>query len=499
MPTYEITAPDGQVYEVDAPDGATEADVMAYAQQHYAPQSAAAPEPPLNPIEGMSGVDLFRAGAGKGLTDPVRGVGNLIGAVSDAEIADAKQRDAPLMETGAGRAGNALGAFGSFLPFAFVPGANSIAGAGLVSALYGAATTPGGAKERATSGLLGAAGGSAGAAVGKGLAAGARGLLNSSASKGAAAAQQNAVKDATTQAARNAGYVLPLGQSNPTILNRVLEGISGKAATTQKASLLNQETTNNLARQAIGIPGKGPITAADIDAVKQPAMAVYGEVSKLSPDASQALAMWREASFDAGQYSKFYARTFDPAAQKAAQKASADAATWHQIMEQEAMKAGRPDLIPALQSARVTLGKIGTVDKAINESTGNVSARELGKRVSSGKPTTGELAEIGRMANAYPKAVQNVEGMGSVNVGSPLDWGGATLASLLSGNVAAMGLVGARPAIRAGLLSNAYQKAAAVPSYGPGLLSKGAVNAVENGLTQGAIRSVFPAYIARQE
>lgn len=498
MPTYEITAPDGQVYEIDAPDGATEADVMAYAQQNYSPRPAAAPEPP-NPTEGMSGVDLFRAGTGKGLTDPVRGVGNLVGMVSDADIAEAKQRDAPLMETGAGQAGNVLGAFASILPVVAIPGANNIAGAGLISALYSAATTPGSAEERAKSGLIGGALGSGGAAVVKGAVAGARSLLNASASKGAAAATQNSVKDATSAAARNAGYVLPLGQSNPTILNRVLEGIAGKAATTQKASLLNQETTNNLARQAIGIPGKGPITAADIDAVKQPAMAVYGEVSKLSPDASQALAMWREASFEAGQYSRFYGRTADPAAQKAAQKASADAATWHQIMEQEAMKAGRPDLIPALQNARVTLGKIGTVDKAINESTGNVSARELGKRVSAGKPTTGELAEIGRFANAYPKAAQNVEGMGSVNMGSPLDWAIATISALGSGNAAALGLVAARPAIRAGLLSNAYQKAAAVPSYGPGLLSKGAVNAVENRLTQGAIRTVLPAYIARQQ
>lgn len=46
MPTYEITAPDGEVYEVDAPEGATEAQVMAYAQANYKPKAAALPGTP---------------------------------------------------------------------------------------------------------------------------------------------------------------------------------------------------------------------------------------------------------------------------------------------------------------------------------------------------------------------------------------------------------------------------------------------------------------------
>ena len=35
MPTYVVTSPDGQRYEVNAPEGASEAEVMAYAQQNY--------------------------------------------------------------------------------------------------------------------------------------------------------------------------------------------------------------------------------------------------------------------------------------------------------------------------------------------------------------------------------------------------------------------------------------------------------------------------------
>ena len=45
MPRYEITAPDGRRFEVTAPEGASQADVLAYAQANYksVPEAKAAP------------------------------------------------------------------------------------------------------------------------------------------------------------------------------------------------------------------------------------------------------------------------------------------------------------------------------------------------------------------------------------------------------------------------------------------------------------------------
>lgn len=48
MATYKITGPDGKVYEVTAPEGATEAEVLAYAQQNAAPKPAL--PAPLAPV-----------------------------------------------------------------------------------------------------------------------------------------------------------------------------------------------------------------------------------------------------------------------------------------------------------------------------------------------------------------------------------------------------------------------------------------------------------------
>ena len=62
-----------------------------------------------DPTEGMSGVERFAAGVGKSIYDTGRGIGQLFGMVDEADIARARELDRPLMETGAGLAGNIAG------------------------------------------------------------------------------------------------------------------------------------------------------------------------------------------------------------------------------------------------------------------------------------------------------------------------------------------------------------------------------------------------------
>ena len=94
-----------------------------------------APLAPLtaDPTEGMSGAQRFMAGVGKAMTDVGRGVRQYlpesIGGLSDADIAQARKYDAPLMNTTAGTLGSIAGNVAMLAPTAAIPGANTVTGA----------------------------------------------------------------------------------------------------------------------------------------------------------------------------------------------------------------------------------------------------------------------------------------------------------------------------------------------------------------------------------
>lgn len=124
----------GKVLEF--PDGMSQADMASAIQKNVL--SLAKKERAPDPTEGMSGSDKFFAGVGKGMTDVARGVRqflpNAIGGLSRADIEEARRLDAPLMNTGAGMAGNIVGTAATLVPTAFLPGANTIFGASLIGA-----------------------------------------------------------------------------------------------------------------------------------------------------------------------------------------------------------------------------------------------------------------------------------------------------------------------------------------------------------------------------
>lgn len=77
----------------------------------YAMQLAVAnaPKETYNPVDEMGTMARLRAGIGQGMTNVVRHVGNLVGAVDDSELADAKALDKNLMDTTAGKVGGMIG------------------------------------------------------------------------------------------------------------------------------------------------------------------------------------------------------------------------------------------------------------------------------------------------------------------------------------------------------------------------------------------------------
>lgn len=88
--------------------------------------------PPIkryDPTSGMTGMDKFLAGAGRSVVETGRGLGQLAGVVSQADIDAARRLDVPLMATGAGQAGNIAGSVAQMYgPGVMVKGAAALPG-----------------------------------------------------------------------------------------------------------------------------------------------------------------------------------------------------------------------------------------------------------------------------------------------------------------------------------------------------------------------------------
>lgn len=144
MPIYTVQGPDGKTYEIEGPAGATAeqlgAVISGQGREQRAADNLAADREKYAPTVGMSGTDKFLAGAGKAVSDIGQGISQYLpGGATREDVAETRKLDAALMNTGAGMAGNITGNVAAALPTAFIPGANTALGAGLIGAGMGAA------------------------------------------------------------------------------------------------------------------------------------------------------------------------------------------------------------------------------------------------------------------------------------------------------------------------------------------------------------------------
>lgn len=529
---YEITAPDGKRYEVTAPDGSSEADVLAYAQRQFqAPEKS----PLLDPTEGMSTGQKLLAGIGKGMVDVGRGakqIGlqaldfvspesqNLSSLITgptsrsaryQKEIDESRRLDAPLMDTKSGAVGNVLGNIAAAAPAMFIPGANSVAGASVMGGAMGALQPTATGESRLENAGVGAALGGAGQ-YGLGKLAGAlQARLAGQEAQGALQASQNSVRDETLRAAQQAGYVVPPSQAGGGTISRILEGVSGKYKTNQAAAIKNQNVTDSLARQALGLAEDQPITreamqtvrdrafqsgyeplanagAIETDRVFQKALdnivSDYQGAARSFPGAADNVIMkrvdaLRTGSLDVGDGLKMtrilrdeanaaYA-TGNPALGKATKKA---ATAIEDQIERALEGAGKDgaELLKNFREARTLMAKSHSVEKAIVEGGGQVNARALGAALQRGKPLTDELKTIGAFANNF-KDVAGVPQSGWANPITALDaFGAAGMAGMGAGPLS-VALPAARVGARSAILSPTMQRMM-TPSYGPGMLDK---------------------------
>jgi hypothetical protein len=308
------------------------------------------------------------------------------------------------------------------------------------------------------------------------------------------------------------GATLPPSQVNPTILNRLLEGFSGKQQTSQVASIKNQEVINTQARKSLGLAPDTPITPQVLQQYREVKGQAYdalrsnpayytdrtfiGDVNKRIADL-QKLANTTDVSAELNVLNGLKQLSFNgDGLVEQIKRLRGDAETnlssgdarnislgraqkfasqqLEDLAERNLQKFNQPDVMSNFKQARQDIAKSYTIEKSLNAATGDVSGAKLGQRAAAGKIVPAELQAVSNAAAAFPTAFQNVARIGSVPGISPLDVGAAGVAAASSGNPSLLAAVAGRPLVRSAITSAPFQNRM-LPSTTPrvpGLLNR---------------------------
>lgn len=496
-----------------------------------------------HPVESELGAVLSNAAAGygKAIVDLGRGAGQYLGLVSRQDVQDSRERDAALMATGAGKVGNIAGNVVNTSPALLIPGANTVVGAGLIGAATGALQPSVSTGETIRNTALGGALGAGGQAVGNAVAAGATRILNGRNAAAATAQSANAERDAVLEAGRDAGYVIPPTEVNPSAAATALESISGKAATRQAAQARNQTVTNNLVAHDLGLPADTPITQQALGAVRAREGQVYGQVSRagqINADAQfradiqaitnpsrnvqnafpgaatpagehieQLVQSLDQPTFSSGQALAYTqrlrqqasanftaaARNADPEARALAQAQINGANALEEQIGRHLQQNGQADLLQQFQNARTVIAKSYQAQAALRG--GNVSATKLAQQLQRGRPMTDGFGLVARFADHFGDATKLPKGGVGVSRLAATVGGSGAAAALATGNVplalAAVAGTAAPYAVRRGLMSGLGQQVLATPNYAPNALGTLTLQALRQ-----SPRAVLPATAA---
>lgn len=490
---------------------------------------------PYNPTVGMSGFDKFAAGAGKTISDLGIGIKQRLGFANEEDVAKVRERDAPLMDTGAGKAGSIAGAVAAFAPTAFIPGANTYTGAALGGAVFGALQPTVEGESAVKNTALGGALGLAGQYGGNKLAQ----ALSKKINAGKVAQIANQGSDDVLKQSIDAGYKIPPSYARGGTAARLAEGLSGKYKTNQLAGIKNQSVTNKLAKEALGIPDNVPLSRDVIKNVRSAAFkSGYEPVTKAGrvitdpqfstalDDAARAFSDvandfpelvddqiiktidgLRKDSFDSNsavsaiRLLRDKASSFYRAGSSAQGKAARDAA---QAVEDQLERhlTGLGDdgaaLLANFRNARQMIAKAHSVEGALKGS-GNVNAAKLGAMIEKGSPLTGELEKIAKFGAEFGD-VARVPKSGDANPLTAVDFGFGGIGlggAVASGNPAVAAMIPAAMASRYGarqaILSGPVQRAMASKSYDPSMLAKALGSRPAQAITRAAPLAALPA------
>jgi len=279
---------------------------------------------------------------------------------------------------------------------------------------------------------------------------------------------REAPKRETLKEAIDAGYVVPPNMVNPSTKNALIESFSGKQATSQIASVKNQDVTEKLVRQSLGLAEDAPLTKGALEQIRKVEGGAYKKVSELSPSAEYDLEALKQARNEAQGGFNAYNRSASPTDLAKAKEFRDTAEMLELRLESHAKDAGKDELIPSLRDARKQIAKTYTVERALNDSTGSVNAKVIGRMFDKGKPLSDGLDTVGRFASGFPSVNQ-----ASQQMGSPAAHNLRSMASMLAGGS------GYAAAGTAGLAAAALPFASGMASRGL-MFRRGAQEALAN-------------------
>lgn len=419
------------------------------------------------------------------------------------EIDEAKRLEAPLGTPGA--IGKAIGIIGMSAPT--LAAAPTIPAQAAIGALVAGAHPVASDESRLLNTAAGAVGGGVGQYVGGTLIPKAINAAKTKINANALAKLQNAQRDRVLAEGHGAGLNVPPSETQPSLTSNLLERWAGKASIAQELSKRNQQSVDDLARVEIGLARDQPITPETLQPLKQAAWDVYEKMKSLgtftadSTYRRQLAAIKREHGgslvkrsgidevVDAVKLDELKADDVIETIKQLRADASAnlsplsrDAATKALGRAQKAVANALEDLterniapartgakmIKEFRDARTQLAKIGTVEKAMIESTGGVDAAVFARELAKKKPLTGGLRQIGEFSQAT-KNRYTQRGVNATIGGSPLDTAAALGTAAVTQDPKWLAMALARPAARSLVLSKAMQR---LPNYQAGTVPR---------------------------
>lgn len=282
------------------------------------------------------------------------------------------------------------------------------------------------------------------------------------------------VQGRTLREAGELGFKVPRSYAKPGAVSNIGERFAGKQATEAAAAAKNTEAMNSVARRALGLKEGADITPQVLSGIRKTAGKAYEQVKGIGNISSDkayqsalqkiegrysgaakdfpelarknigefvkgldkktissegAVEMVKKLRFDGNKAIK----ALDPEANILGMAKLDAAKAIDDLLARNAQKTLKPEAFKAYIEARQLIAKTHTIENALNEATGNVSARELAKALRRGVPLTGELRKAALFAGAVKPTIAG-EAFGTPAAGGMFEPLSYSVAGGLSGH-----------------------------------------------------------------